>query len=391
MCITPRTVFQRIEGHFRPYVVACRNCWQCRQNRIWDWVGRSIAENETATKTLFVTLTYGNTNRYGEVLTDRARSLHYEDVQKWLKRIRKKHVVRYIVTGEYGPLKGRAHWHALLFFYGPAPDVKLDFDYWGNRDFNSDPFWKDGKTRYAKFEPARAKYVCKYMLKAGDGNDSLERKAMLSKKPPLGHEYFMRRAEQHVRQGLPIRDLTYHFPEVTWGKKNPKPRTYVLQGVSGENFISHYIETWRRIHGSDSWPYSELVEEYLDREAALDADTVRLERELSRPARETHSLEMPWYVPEQEQSFPTVKPCELTVDRRLNLWACSDPSMPWRAPRYWSFDENGFSGWHEVPNLVTEAKAKNLREAYALLLNPPESSFDRKAGRVPRPGKAFPQ
>lgn len=385
MCVTPRTIFKRIDGYFRPYQVACRHCWQCRHNRIWDWVGRAIAENETATRSFFVTLTYGNTNRYGEVLSERARSLHYEDVQKWLKRIRKNHDVRYVVTGEYGPLKGRAHWHALLFFYGAVPDVKLDFDYWGNRPFNTDPFWKDGKTRWAKFEPSRAKYVCKYMLKAGEGNEAELTKAMLSKKPPLGHEYFQRRAARYVEQGLSPQDLTYHFPEVKWGTKNPQPRTYVLQGVSADRFIEDYIEKWRAKHGRDNWPYSELIEDYLDREAAIEADSVRLERQLSRPQKEAHSLEMPWYVPRQEQPFPeSEKPCELYVDRKLNLWACSDPSMPRRAPRYWAFDENGFSGWQEVPNLVTEAKASALRAAYALRLPPPELSTEARAVRVRR-------
>lgn len=380
MCRTPRTVFSRHDGFFIPHVVACRHCWQCRHNRLWDWVGRAIAENETATKSYFVTLTYGNTNRYGEVLTERAKSLHYEDVQKWLKRIRKKHNVRYIVTGEYGPLKGRAHWHALLFFQDAGPDVKLDFDYWGNRPYNTDPFWKDGKTRWAKFEPQRAKYVCKYLLKAGEEDDSLERHAMLSKKPPLGHYYFCRRAERYVEQGLSPQDLRYHFPEVKWGKKNPKPREYILQGVSGDNFLQHFIEKWREKHGRDNWPYSEIIEEFLDREAKSAAVGERLERELSKPQRHEHSLEMPWYVPVQENAGTSQIPCKLYVDRKLNLWACTDPSVPERAPRFWSFNEDGFSGWHDAPTLVTEAKASKLREAYASRLAPPELSVGQ-AGR----------
>lgn len=386
MCKTPRMIFKRSEdgGYFRAYQVACRHCWQCKGNRVWDWVGRAIAENETATKSFFVTLTYGNTNRYGEVLTDKARSLHYKDVQRWLYRIRKKYRVRYIVTGEYGPKKGRAHWHALLFFYGAVPDVKLGYKYWGNRGFNTDPFWKDGATMWKAFAPEHAKYVCKYMLKAGDGNESIETKAMLSKKPPLGHEHFMGRAEQYVAQGLSPQDLTYHFPEVRFGTKNPKPRTYVLQGVSAENFLQHFVEKWREKYGADSWPYSELLEEFIDSEAAIEADADRLERELTRPVRESHTLETPWFVPMQKQSFPTELPCKLYVDRKLNLWAISDPSEPEAAPRFWSYNEDGFSGWHDVPNLVTEAKASMLREAYVSRLTPPELRLGRRPpGRNP--------
>lgn len=389
MCVTPRLIFKRSEDNaaFRPYAVACRACWQCKSNRIWDWVGRAIAERETSRKAYFVTLTYGNTNRLGEVLTERAKSLHYKDVQRWLYRIRKKHRVRYIVTGEYGPKTGRAHWHAILFFKDAGPDVKVGFRYWNTSDVTMDPFWKDGNTRWEEFAPEHVRYVCKYMLKAGEGNDSYERHAMLSKKPPLGHEYFMQRAEKYVEQGLSPQDLIYHFPEVKFGKKNPKPRSYVLQGVSADNFLSHYVETWRLKYGCDSWPYSEVVSDYLHSEME---DAHQNEQYLTRerqPKKEGHSLEMPWYVPDQEQSFPTVEPCKLYVDRRYNLWAISDPSMPDRAPRYWSFDENGFSGWHDVPNLVTEATATRLREVYVSLQNPPEVSFERKAARGRQSGK----
>lgn len=376
MCVKPRLVYQKVSGEFRPYEVACRHCWQCKSRRVWDWVGRAIAENETATRSFFVTLTYGNTNRMGEVLTDKARSLHYADIQKWLKRIREKHSVRYIVTGEYGPKKGRAHWHALLFFYGAVPDVKLDFRYWGNRDFNTDPFWKDGNTLWQRFEPHQAKYVCKYMLKAGEENDSYERKAMLSKKPPLGHDYFMQRAEKYVDAHLSPQDLRYHFPEVKWGKKNPQPREYVLQGVSADNFIEHFIQKWRQKHGRDSWPYSELVEEYLNEEARPAAEAARFEMLAERPAPQRHSLEMPWYTPPQAND--PQKPCKLHVDRKLNLWACSDPSDPQAASRFWSYDEDGFTGWHDVPHLVTEATASKLREACASLRRPADLQLGRK-------------
>lgn len=385
MCNTPRTIFKRESGMFVPYVVACRKCWQCRGNRVWDWVGRAVAENECADRAFFVTLTYGNSLAYGEELADRARSLHYPDVQKWLKRIRKKHRVRYVVTGEYGSKKGRAHWHALLFFKGDLPDVRLNYKYWGNREFNVDPFWSHGLTEWAEFEPAAARYVCKYMLKAVDELDNQERHAMLSKFPPLGHEYFMKRAERYVDQGLSPQDLVYSFPHVTYGKRNPKAREYVLQGVSADNFLAHYVETWRARHGRDNWPYSQLIEDWLDAESAGAAADAHFDMIQARPSRERHSLERPWYVP--PQALEPEKPCDLKVDRRLNLWAISDPSAPFGAVRYWSFDEWGFSGWHDVPNLVTAEKAASLRADYAASLKPPsvDLATDRRLRSRPRP------
>lgn len=373
MCVTPRTIFVSVGGQFREYVVACRKCWQCKADRVWDWVGRAIAENESATKSFFVTLTYGQTDRYGEALDDRARALHYPDVQKWLKRIRWSHDVRYVVTGEYGSFKGRAHWHALLFFRGSVPDVKVDYRYWGNRPFNSDPFWTDGHTMWREFDPSHAKYVCKYMLKQ---EDKALTRAALSKRPPLGHDYFMARAERFVDQGLSPQDLVYSFPEVTYGKKNREPRKFVLQGVSRENFLSHFVQAWRKRHGRDSWPYSSPVEEWLDEESRPAMDELRLDLKLGGKREVPHVLERPWYVPEGYG---------LAVDKRLNLWTCSHPSVGELSKLYWAFDENGFSRWLAVPNLVTEAEARALREAFASRQQPPD--FDPRPAAVRRRGR----
>lgn len=350
MCVTPRTVHVMTGGGWRAYEVACRYCWQCQNRRVWDWVGRAIAENETATRSFFVTLTYGHTDRYGESLAPKAHSLEYKDVQRWLYRIRKKHRVRYVVTGEYGSRKGRAHWHALLFFQGSVPDVKLDYRYWGNREFNVDPFWKDGHTMWRSFDPLHAKYVCKYMLKGSADQTA----AMISKKPPLGHYYFAQRAERYVEQGLSPQDLVYKFPEVKWGKKNPAPREYVLQGVSADNFLSRFVERWREVHGSDSWPYSEVVEEFLDREArpAREVLTLELERD-QRPAW-VPPVAKPWQVPDGHVLY---------VDEKRNLWCCFDPSAPNRRPLYWSFDSEGQRAWRDV--IVTETQAEALRADYA--------------------------
>lgn len=363
-CKSMKLVPAMVDRYERLLAVPCRHCWRCRLDRVYDWVGRAIAENEVCTRAYFVTMTYGRTNRIGESLEDRARTLHYPDIQKWLKRIRKNHNVRYIVTGEYGSKKGRAHWHALLFFRGKLPDVKLGFKYWGTGPHNTDPFWTDGHTQWETFHPAHAKYVCKYMLKSDDAlHPSM---AMLSKKPPLGHEYFVKRAEWYVEQGLSPQDMKYTFPHLHSGKG--KPREYYLQGVSRDNFLAAFIEKWRAKHGKDSWPYSELIEDMLDREAMPERD----KRLAERPAAPRASSPLQRYEAPPLERYPTQRygvwnhqPRAVGVDAKLNLWKCWDRSDSSAVPLYWSYDQNGFAGWQEVPNLITEAQAVVLRAAYA--------------------------
>lgn len=346
MCVTPRTIWKSVSGEFRPFQVACRYCWQCRSNRVWDWVGRAIAENETASRSFFVTMTYGHTTKLDEVLDERATSLHYPDVQKWLKRIRRQHAVRYIVTGEYGSRKGRAHWHALLFFRDTFPDVKLRFKYWGNRDFNTDPFWKEGLTEWDAFSPEGAKYVTKYMLKAEEEGGLTH--AMLSKKPPLGAAYFKARAARYVEQGLSPQDLVYSFPEVTYGRKNRTPREFHLQGVSADYFLGHYVEMWRARHGRDSWPFSELVDDYLNRQVEYEA--------VPEPVR---------YRPYSPPDQPAPDGYIVAVDEKLNSWVAIHPERR-AAPLFWSFDDEGNRAWRDV--LVTETQAMRFREESGSLL-----------------------
>ena len=111
MCITPNRLDDGTE-------VACRKCKLCKRNRVNDLVGRCIAESRYSKKTYAVTLTYANDAGVNAV------TLVYKDVQDFMKRLRKRYNVRYIVAGEYGTAKGRAHWHIILFFKDDYPEIK---------------------------------------------------------------------------------------------------------------------------------------------------------------------------------------------------------------------------------------------------------------------------
>ncbi|TIS17093.1 MAG: hypothetical protein E5X07_34615, partial [Mesorhizobium sp.] len=151
MCANPRHLPDGIE-------VACHKCWQCRENRINDWVGRCIAESKTARATHSITLTYGRDDAGIEDHL-RAALLTYSDVQKYLKRLRKDgYPCRYFVAGEYGSEKGRAHWHLIIFWQDRVPEHEL------NRRFLQ-KHWTHGWSHWELPSYASIRYVMKYISK----------------------------------------------------------------------------------------------------------------------------------------------------------------------------------------------------------------------------------
>ena len=169
--------------------VPCRSCWQCRENRVNDLVGRCIAETQHCTASYAVTFTY----REGEA---GAALLLYCDFQLFLKRLRRAgYPVRYIVAGEYGTEKGRAHWHAVLFFSDKSPpivphtpndthEITLDATFhW--------KFWPHGFVFFQRpsgDSMASLRYAMKYALKDQHQRSSRNH-LMMSKKPILGHRF----------------------------------------------------------------------------------------------------------------------------------------------------------------------------------------------------------
>jgi hypothetical protein len=237
MCRTPNRLDDGTE-------VACRKCWQCKRNRVNDLVGRCIAESKYATQTYAVTLTYANDAGVNAV------SLVYKDVQDFMKRLRKRYKVRYICAGEYGTAKGRAHWHIILFFKGEAPkieeDVRVNWKYWDKGfSYFQQPDWKGFQ------------YVLKYVLKDTD-LDSADSHLAMSKKPPIGYEFFEELAKQHVEQAVIPRNFMYKIGGIR--KDNGTEKVFMMQGKTRENFMNAFKEGWIQKYGKE--PSSEFYEEW---------------------------------------------------------------------------------------------------------------------------------
>lgn len=275
-------------------LIGCRECWQCKERKVLDWMGRCIAESKTSTACHSITLTYGrgrSGKNLGKVSHERAHVLTYSDVQNYFKRLRKNgYPCRYFVAGEYGSERGRAHWHVLIFWLGEVPPHKL------RENFMHDE-WHHGHTFWDAVHAESVRYVCKYIQK--DLAD-LEKQGHLamSKKPPLGSAYFADRAQRLVDAVLSPQDLFYGFAEAR--DKEGKKLKFMLGGRSAELFLSEYLNRWRGYppagyHGPPcpvrGWHYppSDLVEAYEDKslkDRLLTDGEIMVEFDQRREARE---------------------------------------------------------------------------------------------------------
>lgn len=280
-CVEPSWQNNR-EGY--PVQVRCRKCWKCRDRRIEDYVGRALLEAETSSQVVVLTLTY----REGEM---GAGVLLYNDVQLSLKRIRRAgYSVRHLTVGEYGSSEGRAHWHMVLFVQSDGrqfeivqPAQALPSVLGATRLEDLVPtkalvarqttgkklrrfawqFWPHG---LVECDPETSEAALRYPLKYVFKDEAKEQSVSMmrcSLRPALGHNWLMAWADDHVKQGLPLRSPLYSIPGVKDAKGRHKK--FCVQGVSMINVANRYRDQWRKLRGSQP-PFSEWLEEREDYE-----------------------------------------------------------------------------------------------------------------------------
>ena len=97
--------------HYSKIQLPCGQCILCRLEHARQWAVRITHEAQLHDENTFITLTYDD-----EHLPPH-NSLHYPDLQKFWKRLRKNLGIplRYYAVGEYGDQTNRPHYHACLF------------------------------------------------------------------------------------------------------------------------------------------------------------------------------------------------------------------------------------------------------------------------------------
>lgn len=149
--------------------VPCRVCMECRLNYTKEWAVRVCNEASCYDDNSFITLTYD------EEHLPKDNSLHKEDFQKFMKRLRKylgDKPIRYFACGEYGSL-GRPHYHANIFNWYPKDSYLFKYEK-GKPLFRSptlEKLWPFGYSMIGEVNFNTARYVASYIVKQHRGKE----------------------------------------------------------------------------------------------------------------------------------------------------------------------------------------------------------------------------
>lgn len=250
-------------------VTRCGKCRSCAEEKIQDWIGRCQAEANFAKDWTFVTLTYAEGIDFADG-KDHAQELVYDDVSRFIRRMRDAGLkVRFLAVGEHGELKGRAHWHVILFWPDGVP-ADLEDNY--ERDCWTWEYWPHGYSHASPGTSTGVRYAVEYLHKPG--HTSLLR---TSKSPPIGGAFFAERARDHVAQALVPYECVYthdcqRLPDGTkWN--------YRLHDASARLYVEAFDAEFQRVHPDaelPSNPWLDAVRGQIERRA----ESRRLAREV---------------------------------------------------------------------------------------------------------------
>lgn len=242
-------------------LIPCGQCIGCRIRQREDWTTRIELEARDYPKeeVWFITLTYDDdhvpgmivktgeimrkvqyTWKPGEKHPSSVQILLYEDIQKFLKRLRKDYrgKLRYFVAGEYGEQTARPHYHMILYGWRPT-DLKNLYKIHHNGYYTSkwlSDLWGMGQIQIAQAVPETYRYVAGYVTKKMYEIDGKKANAYyelgqtkpfacMSLKPGLGDHYYQEHKKEIWRQG---------YIQCTNGKQAQIPRYYEKQ-MEAEN------------------------------------------------------------------------------------------------------------------------------------------------------------
>ena len=160
--------------------IPCGECEFCKRKKSLDWSTRIIMESElyNLDRKCMITLTYDD--EHLPLTSDFKPTLRYSDVQKWLKRFRKRITshygdntpVRFVCACEYGGRYQRPHYHIIMFGYKfdrkesnfrYSHDSQSGIPCYVNDDIKET--WQNGMHTIQLYDDACASYISQYLLK----------------------------------------------------------------------------------------------------------------------------------------------------------------------------------------------------------------------------------
>lgn len=211
----------------RALTLPCGRCIGCRMSRRRAWALRCLHESQMHDSSLFVTLTYED--------SECPISLDYRDFQRFMYRLRasKGPGIRFYMCGEYGELTRRPHFHAILFGVSFSDGVPCGKDIFHSPQLSK--LWGKGFVSYGAVTYESAGYVAGYVIKKRLGKHASDfyrwvdwrtgeivevrpEFARMSLKPGIGYEWFRKywREVYGPRDGVVLRG----------GRSVPPPRYY---------------------------------------------------------------------------------------------------------------------------------------------------------------------
>ena len=142
-----------------PVQVPCGRCIGCRLDRSLSWAVRCMHEASLYDENCFITLTFND-----DYISD--GSLHVEDFQNFMKRLRQEIAprrIRFFHCGEYGAKYSRPHHHACIFGYDFPDKVLFRGDIYTSEILSR--LWPYGFSTVGKVTFESAAYVARYVLK----------------------------------------------------------------------------------------------------------------------------------------------------------------------------------------------------------------------------------
>lgn len=275
-CLKPRKVSFQSDGKtlawsqkkadksYVPFKLPCGKCIECRLEYARNWAVRCVHEAKVHEDNSFITLTYSDENlkpkldySHFQLFMKKLRSFRfnqllnklypYDDREtqrvKW-KRLTKPEKDRhyetieigFFVTGEYGEIRKRPHWHAILFNWSPEDLVYKYTNHAGNRVFSSitlDELWSNGITEVGSVTFESAGYCARYAAKK------------LVHGPDHAHD-FVPISKKSSKHAIGKRFLEKHWKDIfNYGE--------VALPNGGKCGIPRYYEKWLQKHRFEDW------------------------------------------------------------------------------------------------------------------------------------------
>lgn len=281
----PGISFTEIPGRTGSHLeIPCGYCIGCRLERARQWSVRIMHEAQMHDKSSFLTLTYDDDHLPEDF------SLDHSDIQRFMKRMRKRYVgrnLRYFVCGEYGDTTHRPHYHMCLFGLDFAESRRKYSENRGNTlysDDHLDDLWSMGSCQIGQLTIQSASYVSRYVVNKQYQQDyeAVDESTgeVYVRKPPY--------CAMSLRPGIGRTWIEKYHSEVydngadrcfADGKHHRPPRYYdkVVENVLGKN-IDNLRE--KRVANADKNSHNNTTERLAVRERVKKASIKQLMRGL---------------------------------------------------------------------------------------------------------------